>query len=410
MNTAWVPLALVERAVPAITAAGVSPVATGRQRSAQTRTGFLDAYRRAGGDVERMAVLRATPGTSWAERRAGFVARHVAQATAAGEAWWTDDGEPTRRHLALIAWAYTPTPKRFRTWVHKQTRKNPLEPSTTVKRGWDAVTVPPGFTPSRKAHFMAEDTRYARRVAARVLNGEGTLLGAGNFGAVYHVVADGQSYAVKIGERNTVHSRHFTKLMREDRTEGYERSGPNTLRTLNAMKWTLQHEAGIANALTALGCTIVPRTVYVEIADRPILVREYGSETGVTPREYDQLAEQLYAVHRSGFRVSDDLLVLRRLDGSLFIADVGVWSKPLRSPDEADDRSLDTLLRNFSTAQPWARGESIPARPELARVREEYAKYMTKAHRSPLWAEYAQDSAKEIEVMSAKRRAVGLPV
>jgi hypothetical protein len=117
----WLPLHAVEAALPAIRAAGVSAVATGARRSTVTGPGFLLNYRRSGGDPRRMAQMQATAHTSWADRRAGFVARHVAQARAHGEPWWVD-GQPTRRHLGLIAWAYTPTPRRFARWLRQVSR------------------------------------------------------------------------------------------------------------------------------------------------------------------------------------------------------------------------------------------------------------------------------------------------
>lgn len=117
MTYPWLTLRAVERVVPVLRARGVSAVARGDQRSTVTGPGFLPAYQAAGGSPGAMADLPATKRTSWAQRRAGFIARHVAQAKANGEPWWTPKGEPTRRHLGLIAWAYTPTPRRFQRWL-----------------------------------------------------------------------------------------------------------------------------------------------------------------------------------------------------------------------------------------------------------------------------------------------------
>lgn len=44
----------------------------------------------------------------WRRRRRNFIARHVAQMRKNGEAWYDASGRPTRRHLALLMWAYTP--------------------------------------------------------------------------------------------------------------------------------------------------------------------------------------------------------------------------------------------------------------------------------------------------------------
>ena len=94
-DRAWLPLDLTEAFVPAMRARGVSEVA----RSAR---GFLPQYRRAGGDPNRVS-------DAWAQKRDGFLARHLAEAKANGESWFDVDGQPTRRHLALIAWAYSPS-------------------------------------------------------------------------------------------------------------------------------------------------------------------------------------------------------------------------------------------------------------------------------------------------------------
>jgi integrase len=119
MTHAWLPLAVVEAAVPAMRGQQVSEVARGDARSAATGIGFLDAYRAARGSPAAMANLQATARTSWTQRREGFIARHVAQARRQGEPWW-ENGAPTRRHLALVAWAYSPTPGKIRAWVDAQ--------------------------------------------------------------------------------------------------------------------------------------------------------------------------------------------------------------------------------------------------------------------------------------------------
>lgn len=73
---------------------------------ARSSRGFLSQYKAAGSEA-RMSPY-------WRRRRAGFVARHMAQLSDAREPLFDEDGLPTRRHLALIMWAYTPTPARLR--------------------------------------------------------------------------------------------------------------------------------------------------------------------------------------------------------------------------------------------------------------------------------------------------------
>lgn len=94
------PLSLrqIDRWLPLMRQWGVSEVA-------RSQRGFLAAYRRAGGDIGRMSE-------AWQRKRLAFLERHLAQVKQRGEPLWRD-GLPTRRHLALVAWAYSPTPARL---------------------------------------------------------------------------------------------------------------------------------------------------------------------------------------------------------------------------------------------------------------------------------------------------------
>lgn len=104
----WLDLDTTARAGRAARIVGVSRVAAGPG-------GFLAAYQRAGGDPAALGAHRAS-GASWRDRRNGFVARHRAQAKQNREGWW-HNGRPTRRHLALAVWAWSPTPARLRAWL-----------------------------------------------------------------------------------------------------------------------------------------------------------------------------------------------------------------------------------------------------------------------------------------------------
>lgn len=76
---------------------------------ARSPRGFLTAFKR--GNVS----------PKWLARRSAFVKRHMAQVEKRGEPLWKD-GEPTRRHLALAMWAYSPAPKRFAAWSRRKLR------------------------------------------------------------------------------------------------------------------------------------------------------------------------------------------------------------------------------------------------------------------------------------------------
>lgn len=97
-SPAYLPLSVISAYVPLMRRLGVSEVA-------RSPRGFLTAYRRAQGNPDHLSDY-------WANRRDNFVKRHMAQVRNHGESLW-EDGLPTRRHLALIAWAYSPTASRL---------------------------------------------------------------------------------------------------------------------------------------------------------------------------------------------------------------------------------------------------------------------------------------------------------
>ena len=67
-------------------------IAQGVSEKARSRGQFIDQYREAGGNPNRLSEF-------WRRKRNGFVARHMSQ-------YRVDKGK--RRRLALIAWAYDP--------------------------------------------------------------------------------------------------------------------------------------------------------------------------------------------------------------------------------------------------------------------------------------------------------------
>ena len=73
---------------------------------ARSARGFVRMYRHFG-DPAKVPE-------AWQRKRAGFIARHVAQGKKEG--FWKN-GKPTRRHLALIMWAYTPTPVKTERYI-----------------------------------------------------------------------------------------------------------------------------------------------------------------------------------------------------------------------------------------------------------------------------------------------------
>lgn len=78
---------------PLARARGVSEVA-------RSKRGFLTQYKRHG-------QIGLDP--YWWTRRKNFISRHMAQLVGRNEPLFQADGTPTRRHLALIMWAYSPS-------------------------------------------------------------------------------------------------------------------------------------------------------------------------------------------------------------------------------------------------------------------------------------------------------------
>ena len=104
----WLPLDQIEPFVTLMERRGVSKVA-------RSPRGFLTAYRGARGVPERLGYDNYS-GQEWVRRRNNFVARHMGQIKSKKEPLW-EGQNPSRRHLALIAWAYTPDPDGVSTWV-----------------------------------------------------------------------------------------------------------------------------------------------------------------------------------------------------------------------------------------------------------------------------------------------------
>lgn len=79
--------------------------ARGVSKVARSSRGFLTQYKRYG-------QIGLDPW--WRNRRKNFISRHMAQLIANDEPLYQADGTPTRRHLALVMWAFSPDPQGLR--------------------------------------------------------------------------------------------------------------------------------------------------------------------------------------------------------------------------------------------------------------------------------------------------------
>ena len=127
MRYKWLSLSDVLRAVPAMERHNVSRVARGKEDSKQTKEGFVEAYIATGGSIPKMKkrFTGRNEKETWSDRRNQFIARHLTQMRNFDtySDGWLPNGEPTPRHLGLIAWAYSPSPKRLSEWLKTQPKE-----------------------------------------------------------------------------------------------------------------------------------------------------------------------------------------------------------------------------------------------------------------------------------------------
>jgi len=255
-------------------------------------------------------------------------------------------------------------------------------PYYTVKNEW--LTQPPTLT---EGHFDLPEVREATVVAEHGRE-YGASLGRGNFGLTYLT--------------QTVHGPAVVKVAATEALYGNRQPWSRADQQNNMM-----HEAGVANELADMGYDVVPRTIYVELADgTPALVREYGDLADtLTPDEFYALETRLLALEQeTGWRVQDDLLVLRRPDGSLFIGDVGIWQPPTvrngkTSAYSARDSGLDFLLSTLAKA---SFGKSIASLPRIAHLLEGLSNLEEDSFFVKVLREQMQEAV-------AERESVGVP-
>ena len=112
---------IIIRLLPLMESQNVSPTARGRRPSPVPSAGFLEIYLREkspGANLQQLATRRQT----WNERREDFLTRHIRQ----GHPLYNEDGSPTRYHLALTAWAYSPDVRGLRAYIKRQRLRNRL--------------------------------------------------------------------------------------------------------------------------------------------------------------------------------------------------------------------------------------------------------------------------------------------
>lgn len=164
---------------------GVSAVARGK-------AGFVRAYEKAG----KLSALS----DGWQRKRKAFIARHLAGAVSGGEVWFDAEGRPTRRHLALAMWAFSPAPADLAKAAH---RENPWDPRLDESFRWVHEAV------------RAEMPDAVERAIAAGAVAPLSYVGAGQYGIVI-CDSKGKAFKVARGEAGTERAKLHRQSLRNE--------------------------------------------------------------------------------------------------------------------------------------------------------------------------------------------------
>lgn len=186
--------------------------------------------------------------------------------------------------------------------------------------------------------FPLDDLPLLTAAVRLALAGGGVLLGQGNFGIAYRVETPVGPVVVKLPTSEDIHGR------------------------ARLPKW--QRDAAVVEGLALEGLAahpIVPRGRFLDVDGVPVVVREYGIlAPEITPAELDAIGSALFRIVAEGWRVLDVLLLARREDGSIFVADVGLWQRPEGEMSQRDmEEDAGFLLHALSRSQSWSLGDGF---------------------------------------------------
>lgn len=266
------------------------------------------------------------------------VYRAAAIATAEGISWWFEERGFHRyawAHVTIAGPPFTSDGPTYETYVTLRSRLEEALASEGVSRNdgraWataglvrEAITggkFSPAMDPSNKAARKVFSLFTGVELPASLKATHALLDGRRTFPVVY---SEGETVKLN-GRRRSGRAKRNTAIAarEESRDERYVR------------------EDGFTNF----------RTVHTRT---PSFVREYGEPVKqLTGPEYAALEEQLVSVERdAGWQVHDEIEPYRRDDGSLFVADVGVWQAPPSprrpwKPGGSNGSVLRTLLERL---------------------------------------------------------------
>lgn len=190
-------------------------------------------------------------------------------------------------------------------------RPMPRKRNSAIARRGEGDDAEPARTTAD--HWTDPAVIEAARIAESVQRGYNRRMGAGNFGVGYRADTPSGPRLVKLPAEHNLHEQPWSRAQQ----------------TAHIM-----HEAGVANELSALGYSLIPRGVYTEWGGgTPAFVREFGEPvTSLTPAEYGAVEAELLSIERDhGWMVVDELQLYRRPDGSVYVGDVGLWQPPPRA-------------------------------------------------------------------------------
>jgi len=120
MGWPYLPLAVVLAVEPHAADVGAAPKARGPD-------GFVRAYEAVMGDPTKLGLTPKYP-KRWDDHRADQIRQQLGAAAHWKTPMW-EHGVPTRRHLSLVMWGYSPDPADLRRWLMRSTgREHPPAP------------------------------------------------------------------------------------------------------------------------------------------------------------------------------------------------------------------------------------------------------------------------------------------
>ena len=120
--------------------------------------------------------------------------------------------------------------------------------------------------------------------------------------------------------------------------------------------------------------------------------------------EFYELEKALFSLEKgTGWRVHDELLLLRRPDGSLFIGDVGLWSAPPRLEEPREWNKIDSDLPSlFAGLSERLFGQRVASIARVDQLRERLAGTDSPDFMRKMYTE-------ELKKILASRDALGIP-